>query len=130
MNDYNEINNMLAGLSIREKANDNNSNKEEDSNNFNETRKNVENVFMRDLNFFQKQGNKSVIDRIERDVDMRMNEGNLGQQFPDANKLLSERGFTPTSSVFPGNRNNSINVVREDMPLSTRVISKKKQYEN
>ena len=78
MNDYNEINNMLAGLSIREKANDNNSNKGEDSNNFNETRKNVENVFMRDLNFYQKQGNKSVVDRIERDVDMRMNEGNLG----------------------------------------------------
>ena len=37
----------------------------------------------------------------------------------------------PTASVFPGNVGNSrINVVREDIPLSTRVISNKKQYTN
>ena len=33
----------------------------------------------------------------------------------------------PTSSVFPGNSQGNINVIREDIPLSTRVISKKKQ---
>ena len=55
------------------------------------------------------------------------------QEYPDTNKLLNERGFMPNSSVFPPgnmNRNGNINVVREDMPLSTRVISNKKQYRN
>lgn len=112
---YQEINELLSNLKIREQDNKN----EEEKKEFKETRKNVENVFMRDLNFFQ---GKNVVSRIETSV-LEREETN----YEDTNILLNERGFMPTSSVFPGNSQGNINVIREDIPLSTRVISKKKQ---
>jgi len=136
MNDYGEINKMLANLSLKEETsettenlgnqkNDNNNRTQET--NYDKSRKTIENVFSRDLNFYQ----RNAVREIERSVDTRLSMET--EQYPDTNKLLNERGFMPNSSVFPPgnmNRNGNINVVREDMPLSTRVISNKKQYRN
>jgi ABC-type polar amino acid transport system ATPase subunit len=124
--DYQEINELLASLEIREESiNINNkSNKNEKEQEFLKASKNVENVFMRDLNFFQGKGNSNVTDTR---FSVQKQEK---QEFASPNDLLNERGFMPTSSVFPGNVSNRINAVREDIPLSTRVISKKKQYTN
>ena len=137
MNNYSEINKMLANLSLREETTENvRSTKNESSNrtqetNYEKSSKNVENVFSRDLNFYQ----KNTVRDIEMSVDTRMSKSKEVEKYPDTNKLLNERGFMPNSSVFPAgsmnmNRNGNINVVREDMPLSTRVISSKKQYTN
>jgi len=122
--DYQEINELLASLEIREESINNTSNKNEKEQEFLKTSKNVENVFMRDLNFFQGKGKSNVTDTR---FSIQQQEK---QEFASPNDLLNERGFMPTSSVFPGNGDNRINAVREDIPLSTRVISNKKQYTN
>lgn len=123
--DYQEINELLASLEIREESINNTSNKNEKEQEFLKTSKNVENVFMRDLNFFQGKGKSNVTDTR---FSIQQQEK---QEFASPNDLLNERGFMPTASVFPGNVGNSrINIVREDIPLSTRVISNKKQYTN
>ena len=137
MNDYNEINKMLANLSLKEEtpgsvgSTKNDSSNRTQETNYEKSSKNVENVFSRDLNFYQ----KNTVRAIEMSVDTRMSKSKEVEKYPDTNKLLNERGFMPNSSVFPAgsmnnNRNVNINVVREDMPLSTRVISSKKQYTN
>lgn len=123
--DYQEINELLASLEIREEPIKNTSNKNEKDTEFLKTSKNVENIFMRDLDFFQGKGKSNVTDTR---FSIQQQEK---QEFASPNDLLNERGFMPTSSVFPGNGSNSrINAVREDIPLSTRVISNKKQYTN
>ena len=136
MNDYGEINKMLANLSLKEEVVETPGNMENTKNgksnrtqesNYDKSRKNIENVFLRDLNFYQ----RNAVREIERSVDTRLSMET--QEYPDTNKLLNERGFMPNSSVFPPgnmNRNGNINVVREEIPLSTRVISNKKQYSN
>lgn len=131
MNDYNEINKMLANLSLKEETPGSVRSNRTQETNYEKSSKNVENVFSRDLNFYQ----KNTVRAIEMSVDTRMSKSKEVEKYPDTNKLLNERGFMPNSSVFPAgsmnmNRNGNINVVREDMPLSTRVISSKKQYTN
>lgn len=118
--DYNEINELLASLKIKEEPSNNTSNKKQEE--FSKTSKNVENIFMRDLDFYQ--GKKQLSINDTRDFQHNQN------NFSNPNKLLSERELMPTSSVFPGSTGGRMNVVREDIPLSTRVISKKKQYTN
>lgn len=133
MNDYNEINKMLANLSLKEETPGSVGSNRTQEINYEKSSKNVENVFSRDLNFYQ----KNTVRAIEMSVDTRMSKSKEVEKYPDTNNLLNERGFMPNSSVFPAgsvnmnmNRNGNINVVREDMPLSTRVISSKKQYTN
>jgi hypothetical protein len=127
MNNYSEINKMLANLSLREETTENVGSNRTQETNYEKSSKNVENVFARDLNFYQ----KNTVRDIEMSVNTRMSKSKEVEKYPDTNKLLNERGFMPNSSVFPaGSVNNNINVVREDMPLSTRVISSKKQYTN
>ena len=122
--DYQEINELLASLEIKEEPINNTSNKNEKEQEFLKTSENVENVFMRDLNFFQGKGKSNLTDTRFNKLQQEK------QEFASPNDLLNERGFMPTASVFPGNVGNRINTVREDIPLSTRVISNKKQYTN
>ena len=133
MNNYSEINKMLANLSQKEETPGSVGSNRTQETNYEKSSKNVENVFSRDLNFYQ----KNTVRAMEMSVDTRMAKSKEVEKYPDTNNLLNERGFMPNSSVFPAgsmnmnmNRNGNINVVREDMPLSTRVISSKKQYTN
>ena len=79
------------------------------------------NILLRDLNFFSNNNNNSNIDfRSNQNID------NNRDNLRDSNKYLEERGLLPNTVTFPMNGNIK-NVVREDYPLSTRIVSKNKE---